>query len=192
MKTRDIAYSGLMIALFLSICFAFRTNIRVVQTYLEIIKVIIVAVFIRNIERKNWWVSASACFLICLLLVSVPDTLIYNVPSIVCGCVIGLQKERKGIVRNYLFFFIIHSLMLIYEFAVFGFFMQTNLFTLYQEQAATVLSEITSGMISVIMAQALFIAFMIFDSAFSSFVIFSLSQIAIKKLNGVLRTSNAE
>lgn len=82
--------------------------------------------------------------------------------------------------------------MLIYEFAVFGFFMQTNLFTLYQEQAATVLSEITSRMISVTMAQALFIAFMIFDSAFSSFVIFSLSQIAIKKLNGVLRTSNAE
>ena len=33
LKTRDIAYSGLMIALFLSICFAFHTNTRVVQTW---------------------------------------------------------------------------------------------------------------------------------------------------------------
>ena len=58
--------------------------------------------------------------------------------------------------------------------------MQTNLFTLYQEQAATVLSEITSGMISVIMAQALFIAFMILPN--HNYIMFKAKAINRKKL----------
>lgn len=191
MKTKDIAYGGLMIALFLALGLVFRNNTRVVQTYLEIVKIIIVAVFIRRVRRKNWWIYAMACLLSCLIFVSVSETLIYNVPSIIGGCVIGLQRENVGKVRNYMIFFVVNSIMIVYEFTMYGFFMQTNLFALYSEQLASTLVELTNGMISQMFLQGLFVLFMICDSAFSSLVIYILSQIILKKINGIKTTNDA-
>lgn len=174
-----------MVALFLALDLIFRTNVRAVQTYLEVVKTVIIAVFIRNMGRNGWWISAAACFLSCMIFVSVPNTLIYNVPSIIGGCVIGVQKENKNKIKNYVVFFIVNSFMIIYEFIMFGFFMQTNLFALYKKQAATLLTEITNGIISKTTLQVLFILFIIVDSAFSSLIIFILVQIILKKLNGI-------
>lgn len=183
MKTKNITYGGLMVALFLALDLIFRTNVRAVQTYLEIVKTIIIAVFIRNMGRNSWWISAAACFLSCMILVSVPNTLIYNVPSIIGGCVIGVQKENK--IKSYVVFFVVNSFMIIYEFIMFGFFMKTNLFALYKKQAANILPEITNGIISKTTLQVLFMLFIILDSAVSSLIIFILVRIILKKLNGI-------
>lgn len=63
MKNKDIAYGGLMIATFLGISLIFRGNARVVQTYVEIVKTIVVAVFLRNIKNDKWWIFAVSCFI---------------------------------------------------------------------------------------------------------------------------------
>lgn len=171
-----------MIASFLALGLIFRTNTRVVQTYLEIVKTIIIVVFIRNMRCNSWWIFVSACILSCLIFVSVSDTLIYNVPAIIGGCVIGLQKSNSNKIINYIAYFIVNSIMIVYEFIMFGLFMKTNLFILYQKQLAIILSEFTSGVITELFLQVLFWMFVLFDSAFSSFVIFVLSQIVLKEL----------
>lgn len=187
MKNKDIAYGGLMIATFLVVSLMFRGNVRVVQTYLEIIKTIVIAVFLRNIKSDAWWIFAVACFASCLFFVSIPDTLIYNVPSIVGGCVIGLQRHNERRIRNYLMYFAVHSVMLIYEIFMFGILMQINLFALYSEQFSEVLIMLTNGVVTTKFMQMFFVAFTIFDSAFSSFVIFVLSQVTFRKLDRVVK-----
>lgn len=185
MKTKDIAYGGLMIASFLALGMFFRTNARVVQTYLEIVKTIIVAISIRKMERNSCWIFAVACFLSCLIIIPIPDTIIYNVPSIIGGCVIGTQKNIDKKFRNFMCFFIVNSMLIIYEFLMFGFFMETNLFNLYSEQSTVLLSEIINVDIPDTYFKIVFIGFMILDSAFSSFVIFGLFQMINKKISGI-------
>ena len=182
MKTKDIAYGGLMIATFLVLSFIFRGSARVVQTYLEIVKTIVIAVFLRKIDGNSWWVMALACFASCLLIISIPDTLIYNVPSIVCGCVIGLQKNNSPKLKSYLSFFAVHTIMMIYEIVIFGLVMKTNLFILYGDQFSDTLEIITNGEVNKSFLGVLFILFTIFDSAFSSLIIFAFAQVVLRKL----------
>ena len=191
MKIKDIAYGGLMIATFLAVSLIFRSNTRVVQTYLEIVKTIVIAVFLQKIKSDAWWIFPAACFVSCLFFVSIPDTLIYNVPSIVGGSVIGLQKHNDRKIRNYLSYFAVHSIMLIYELFMFGILMQTNLFALYSEQFSEVLVILTNGAITTKHMQIFFVLFTIFDSAFSSFVIFALTQVTFQRLNRVVKTTDA-
>ncbi len=183
-----MAYGGLMIASFLAIGLIFRTNIRTVQTYLEVVKTIIIAVFIQNVNRNSCWVFAIACVLSCMIFVSVPDTLIYNVPSIISGCTIGLQKNDRNKIINYMVYFIVNTVLISYEFIMFGLFMRTNLFDLYKDDAAVVLSEVTGLVISESLLQVIFIIFMLFDSAVSSFVIFVLTQIVLKRLDRIRKS----
>lgn len=179
-----------MIAAFLALGFIFRANIRSVQTYLEIIKTIVVAVFIRNINKEARWIFAIACFVSCLLFESLPNALIYNVPCIVGGWVIGQQHYERKRIRNYISYFIVHSVMMVYEFVMFGIIMQIDLVSLYREQFSDVLSIITNGMVTKPFLETFFILFTIFDSAFSSFVIFALTQAAFKKLSKTKETIN--
>lgn len=174
-----------MIASFLAIGLIFRINTRVVQTYLEVVKTIIIAVFIRNMSRNSWWVFAIACVLSCMIFVSVPETLIYNVPSIIGGCTIGIQKDYRNKIINYVVYFIVNTILISYEFVMFGLFMGTNLFDLYKDDAAVVLSEVTGIVISESLLQVIFILFMLFDSAATSFVIFVLTQIILKRLDKI-------
>lgn len=187
MKTKDVAFSGLMIALFIVIGFLFRGNIRTVQTYLEIIKTMVVAVAVRNISPKARWVFPIACLVASMILIPFYEVLIYNVPSVVGGYVVGIQKENTKQILNYLVFVVVNSIMIIYEFGVFGFFMKTNLFLVYQEQAADLLTQFLGGAVTGSMVKIGFIVFMIGDSAFSSAVIFILSQLVIKKLKGIMQ-----
>lgn len=190
MKNKDIAYGGLMIATFLGISLIFRGNARVVQTYVEIVKTIVVAVFLRNIKNDKWWIFAVSCFISSLFFVSIPETLIYNVPSIVGGCVIGLQRHKERIIRNYLIYFVVHSVMLIYEIFMFSILMQTNLFVMYSEQFSDVLAILTNGVVTTKFMQIFVVVFTIFDSAFSSFVIFALSQMTVRKLERAIKTTD--
>lgn len=183
MKTRDVAFGGLMVSTVLTIGLVFRGNIRTVQTYLEIIKTIIVALAIRNISPKGRYVFGATCICSCLILLPIQDTLIYNVPSVIGGYVIGIQKNSKKHITNFLVFFFVNTLMIVYEFFVFGFFMQTNLFIEYKGQAARILQQITKGCITENIVMVTFVLFLLADSAFSSFVIFELSQLVLKKVN---------
>lgn len=183
MRTKDITYGGVMIATFFVLSLLFRGNTRLVQTYLEIVKTMVIAVFMWNIKSNNRWIFALACFVTCLLFVSIPDTLIYDVPSIVGGSVVGLQKHKVRKVRNYLSYFIVHSVMMIYEIAMFGLLMNMNLFTLYRKQFSATVVMLTNGSISTTFMEILFVLFMVFDSAFSSFLIFSLVQVVLRKLD---------
>ena len=187
MKTKDIAYGGLMVAVFIALNLIFRGNVRVVQTYLEIIKIIVIAVFLRKINSNAWWIFTLACFVSCLFFVSIFDTLIYNIPSIICGITIGLQKHSDRKFRNYLSFFAVHSFMMIYEIVMFGIIMKTNLFTLYREQSSGILALITNGAVNEIFSEIFLVLFIILDSAFSSFVIFTLTQITLQRLNKINR-----
>ena len=189
MKTKDIAFGGLMIALFIAIGFLFRGNTRTVQTYLEIIKSIVVAIAIRYISPKARWVFPLACLATSFIFIPIYESLIYNVPSIVGGYVIGIQKENNKKIINYGIFFLVNSLMIVYEFVVFGFFMQTNLFVVYQDQAAIMLSKLFGCIISESVVKVGFVLLMLGDSAFSAAVIFGLSQLVIKKLRGIMNNN---
>lgn len=173
-----------MVALFLAVDLAFRMNASIVQEFLGVVKTIVIAVFIKNMGRGSWWVSVAACFLACLLFVPMTDTLIYNVPSIVEGCVLGLQKDDRNQFKNYMILFVVNSFMIAYKFVMVGFLMQINSDVLYREQIASVLPEITGGMIAESSLQILFILFMVFDSALSSLFIFGLFRTVWKKLKG--------
>ena len=140
MKSRDLAYGGLMIAVFLSIDFIFRVHVRDIQSYLEIPKTIIVAVFINHAQVKHWMSYASACILASLIFFSLSDTLVYNVPSIVCGCTLGLQNDKKSVIKNFA--------MILFEMVMYGLFMQINLFEVYRSQIIVLFEEITGGVIS--------------------------------------------
>lgn len=190
MKTKDIAYGGLMIATFIVLGFIFRANIRSVQTYLEVIKTIVVAVFIKNMNHKSRWIFLLACFVSCLIFESLPNTLIYNVPCIIGGWFIGQQKYENKKVVNYLSYFVVHSVMMIYEFIMFGIVMQINLISLYREQFSEMLSFLTNGILTKTFLEISFVLFTVFDSAFSSFVIFILTQAAVKRLNKIKDTEN--
>lgn len=190
MKTKDIAYGGFMVATYLVVSLMVRGNARMVQTYAEIAKTIVIAVFLRNIKSDAWWVFSSACFVSCLLFVSIPETFIYDVPSIIGGCVIGLQRYSNRKIRNYLSYFGVHSVMMIYEIVVFSILMQMNLFLLYKEQFSTTLAVLTGGVLNKTFVEVLFILFTIFDSAFSSFVIFILAQMVFKRLDRAIKPTD--
>lgn len=171
-----------MVALFLAMDLVFRMNVSIVQDFLGIVKTIVIAIFIKRMGRGSWWVSVMACFLSCLLFVPVPDTLIYGVPSMVEGCVIGLQKDDRNQFKNYMLLFAVNSLIIVYKFFMLGFFMQIDTYALYRGYIVSALPEITGGMIAEAALRILFILFMTFDSAFSSLIIFGLFRAILKKL----------
>lgn len=157
MRSKDIAYGGLMIATFLGISLVFRGNARSVQTYLEIIKTMIIAVSLRYIKSNTWWVFVVACFISCLFWVSISDTLIYNVPSIIGGSVIGLQRNNERKSRNYFLYFVVHSIMQIYSFFMVGIFTHTNLVDLYREYFFEIFTILMSGKITTAFMNIFFI-----------------------------------
>lgn len=173
MKAKDLAYGGLMIAVFLSIDFIFRINVRDIQSYLEIPKTIIVAVFIDKAQRRHWLSYASSCFLASLIFFSLPDTLIYNVPSIVCGCILGLQNDEDPMIKNFLVLMIVNFAMVIYEMLMYGLFMQINLFAVYQSQIMVLLEEITGGIISDSVLIAGFLLYYSSKAVISAMMIFA-------------------
>lgn len=148
MKAKEVAYGGLMIAALLSIDFVFRVSFRDIQSYLEIPKTIIVAIFIHKMHGKHWLSYAVACFLASLLFFSLPDTLIYNVPSIICGCTLGLQNEDRSAIQRFTALMIVNFGMILFEMLMYGFFMQINLFAVYYSQIMLLLGEIYEGVIS--------------------------------------------
>lgn len=182
MKTKDVAFGGLMIALFLTIGFAFRGSVRVVQSYLEILKTIIVAVAIRNVSAKARLLFPIACLFAGLIVMPIYEVLVYNVPCVVGGVCIGVQKEGTKHIINFVVFFLINTIMIGYEIFMFGFFMQSNLFVIYQEQAADMMAAVTGAMVSELFVKIGFVIFILVDSAFSAAVIYILFQIIIRKL----------
>lgn len=80
--------------------------------------------------------------------------------------------------------------MLIYEIFMFSILMQTNLFVMYSEQFSDVLAILTNGVVTTKFMQIFVVVFTIFDSAFSSFVIFALSQMTVRKLERAIKTTD--
>lgn len=174
-----------MIAAFLSIDFIFRINIRSVQSYFEIVKTIIVAVFIHRVQGKHCWSYATACFLASLILFSVPDTLIYNVPSIVCGCTLGLQNDEAPMIKNYLEVLFVNFFMIIFEILMYGLFMEINLFAVYQSQIVLLLEEITGDVVSGSVFLLGVIAYYSFKAVISALLLFAPYRIVSSNLKKI-------
>lgn len=122
------------------------------------------------------------CIMFIFLLIF--STLIHNILLIICRITIGLQKHSNRKLRNHLAFFVIDSVMMIYEVVMFGIIMKINLFTLYREQSSGILALITNGDVNNIFSE-IFLVFIILDSVFSSFVIFTSTQITLQRLNKI-------
>lgn len=180
MKVKDVAFGGIMIAMFVVIGMVFSADIRVMQTYLEILKTVIVAVSVRFISDKASIVFLMACFGICLILLPIHTTIIYNVPSLVGGFVIGRMKKRMRF-SEFIIFFAVNTIMIFYEFLVWGFFMQTNLFEIYTAGASDIVNGVINVPVSGFLAKIVFILFILGDSVLSSFVIFVVSKFAIRR-----------
>lgn len=93
-----------------------------------------------------------------------------------------MQKNNSPKLKSYLSFFAVHTIMMIYEIVIFGLVMKTNLFILYGDQFSDTLEIITNGEVNKSFLGVLFILFTIFDSAFSSLIIFALAQVVLRKL----------
>ena len=178
MKTKDVAFGGIMIAMFVAISMVFSADIRVMQTYLEILKTVIAAVCVRFISDKASIVFLIACFCVCLILLPIQTTIIYNVPSLIGGFAIGRMKKRMRF-PEFIIFFVVNTIMIFYEFWVYGIFMQTNLFEMYTSGALDIVNGIINVSVSDFLTKMIFIMFILGDSAFSSLVIFNVSKFAI-------------
>ena len=178
MKTKDIAFGGIMIAVFVAIGMVFNVDIRVMQTYLEILKTVIAAVCVRFISDKASIVFLIACFCVCLILLPIQTTVIYNVPSLIGGYTIGRMKKRMRF-PDFIVFFVVNTIMIFYEFWVYRIFMQTNLFEIYTSGALDIVNWIINVSVPGFLTKIFFGIFILADSAFSSLVIFNVSKFAI-------------
>jgi uncharacterized membrane protein len=184
LKAKDVAFGGIMIAMFVAIGMVFSVDIRVMQTYLEILKTVIAAVCVRFISDKASIVFLIACFFVCLILLPIHTTIIYNVPSLIGGFFIGRMKKRMRF-PEFIVFFVVNTVMIFYEFFVYGFFMQTNLFEMYTAGASDIVNGIINVPVSGFLTKIIFIMFILGDSAFSSLVIFNVSKFAIRRFEAL-------
>jgi len=172
-----------MISVFLAIGIIFRGNIRAVQSGLEVLKTIIIAFAIKNLSNGRRITFCVACLLLSFILIPLHETIIYNIPSVIGGLVIGIQNKNTKRVINYGVYFFVNCLLIIYEFSVFNLLSHSNLFIMYFDQTTEMLVEFTNGNVSSSMIKAFFIGFMIFDSAFTSAIIFISSELVSSKLD---------
>ena len=186
MKT--VAVGGVMIAVFVVIGLVFNVNVRAVQTYVEILKTAIIAVCIRKfIPPKNSAVFLVACFLVCLILLPVHHAIIYNVPSLIGGYVIGRKREKYQIIRDYFPFFFVNTLMIAYKYLIYNLLMNTNLFLAYREGFSSVFSDVLGINISPAILNYVFILSLVADSAISSIIIYTISIFVIKQVDKVIK-----
>ena len=86
---------------------------------------------------------------------------------------------------EFIVFFVVNTVMIFYEFFVYGFFMQTNLFEMYTAGASDIVNGIINVPVSGFLTKIIFIMFILGDSAFSSLVIFNVSKFAIRRFEAL-------
>ena len=179
-----------MIASFLTLGMIFRADIRVVQSYLEVAKIVIVAISVKFLSRNSRLPFIFACLCTCIILLPIQDVIIYDVSSLIGGYIIGIQKDETKKARNFMFFCGINLLLIIYEFVLVSFFTQINLFSMYDENITVILERISNCTITETVTKLFLGGFIFADCVFSSLVTFVLAQIMIKKVKRVLNVSS--
>ena len=184
MKINAIVLGGIMIAVFILIGIVFNIDYRPIQTYIEAVKIIVIAVSVRKLASiKNIIVFLTACLAICLFVLPTYQTLIYNIPSMICGFVIGFIKDNKKI-RKFLLLFLINTIMIVYEFVLSYVFLSVNLFSIYKSGMAEMLHFFNIDLNSMII-NAIFVGFMVCDSVFSSGIIYLLSCVIFGRIDKI-------
>lgn len=177
---KDITLGGLLIALFISLNFVFGMDVRLIQTYLEIPKTAIVAIYSSSTTRSSKAVFLGACLLTSFLTLPIQVTLIYNIPCMIGGLVIGCSRFD---LKCFLVYFAYNSFSIAYEFYLYLIFVNQNLFNLYVEDTASLLRKMTGFDFAGNGLMAAFVIFLLLDSAFSSAIIFAASHILMRRLN---------
>ena len=177
---KEIALGGLFIAIFISLNYLFGINARVIQTYLEIPKTAIAALYCSRTTKSGRRTFFAACLLTSLVLLPIQVTAIYNIPCLIGGFVIGRSKRS---LKSYLLYFICNTLFVVYEIYLHLILANQNLFSLYFADAASLFKEITgiefTGQGPIVIS----LIFLIVDSAFSSAVIFFVSHFLMRRLD---------
>lgn len=187
MKTKDIVFGGIMVSFFLLLGYVFRSNARIVQSYLQVVKIVVVAITVRNLSNPVRWIFCTAALFTSFFLISLQDTVIYNIPALAGGIVLGLQEPEKRLPLQYILFFITNTILTIYEFLVYQLFTQINMFLIYKDVAYELSNLVFEVSSDTTVVYILFFIFVFFDSAFSSFVIFSLYRILAKKVQALVQ-----
>ena len=186
MKTKDIAMGGVMIALFVAVGLAFNVDVRAIQTYAEIIKIAVIAVCIRLfIPPKYSVVFLCACFSVCLMVLPIQQTIIYNVPCLIGGYVIGKNRKRYSVAKDFLIFFLVNTIMIVYEFALYNVLMDINLFLSYREGLASLIFDIFGVEVTQSKLNIFFLLSIIGDSLFSSAIIYGFSVLLIRQMGRI-------
>lgn len=179
-----------MIASFLTFGMIFRANVRVIQSYLEVAKIVIVAISVKFISRNSRLPFIFACLCTSIILLPIQNVLIYDISSLIGGYVIGSQKDETRKIKNYIVFCGVNILLILYEIVLVGVFTQTDIFSMYGEHIEFILGRISNRIITGTLAKVLLAGFILIDSMFSSFVTFVLTQFVMKKVKGVLNVSS--
>ncbi len=182
MKSKDIAMCGVIIALFVAISFSFNFDTRVFQSYMEVLKIAIIAVAIRLfVPANNQLLFVIACFCVCMLALPLHQNVIYNIPSLISGLIIGKEISRKKIL-NFTIFFFVNTIMIIYEFFLCNVLFGTNLFMSYSEGIADLMTILLKIKINDATLNNIFALTILADSLFSSVVIFVGSEFLIERI----------
>ena len=182
MKSKDIAMCGVMIALFVAISYSFSFDVRAFQSYMEILKITIIAVAIRLFVPINKQLLFTiTCFCVCILVLPLHQNVIYNVPSLISGLIIGKEISSKKFL-NFTIYFCINTIMTIYEFILCYVLLGTNLFISYSEGIADILTIFFKIQLSDSMLNTFFVLTILSDSLFSSAVIFIFSDFIIERI----------
>lgn len=188
MRAKDLAIGGVMIALFTAVSFAFNNDVRAIQTYAEIIKIAIIAVCIQLfIPQKHSLVFLCACAAVCLIVLPIQQTLIYNIPCLISGYTIGKKRKQHILIKDFLIFFGVNTLMTAYEFVLYNAIMGTNLFLTYRDELATTIFDMLGFEITQSNVNILFAFVFLGDSFFSSIVIYAFSTFLIRQLNRLVK-----
>lgn len=177
-----------MIALFISLSIIFSTDVRAFQTYIEIIKTAIIAVSIRFMPKDLEIVFIPACFITCLIILPIHQTLIYNIPSLIGGWTIGRHDSAN--VKGFMIFFIVNTLMILYEFTIYNALIGMNLFLVYFQVASGVLFRTFGSHVSDSVMHFVIIVFLLGDSLISSFIIYVFSRAIIKQVQKIINKNH--
>lgn len=177
----------MMISIYIVISFVFIADVRLIQTFTEVIKTSVIALCIRKFSSiKHSIIFLFACYMVCIITLPISQTFIYGIPCLICGCVIGIQKGKSKI-RGFFSVFLINTLMIVYEFWLYNLIMEINLFEAYQNGLADVLTDILEINISSEFFSIVFVLLILADSAFSSVITYAFSTFVIKQVDKLIK-----
>ncbi len=177
----------MMISIYIVISFVFIADVRFIQTFIEVVKTSVIAVCIRKFSSpKHSIIFLFACYMVCLITLPISQTVIYGVPCLIGGYVIGIQKGKFKIIDFFLFFFI-NTLMILYEFWLYNVIMGINLFATYQNGLADILTDVLGINISSVFLSMVFVSLILVDSVFSSVITYAFSAFMIKQTDKLIK-----